>query len=97
VLRLILFLAIAIFVAWCSTSVPLGKYTLVGHVKRIWHSEETQDLKDGVKQKANSQGAKEIVHDVEHTAAPVVNRVERGVKAGYHAATGADAGPARSP
>jgi len=56
---------------WFSTTVPIGKRTLVGHVRAIWHTEQVQDLKEGVKEKAG----------------PAVERLERGVREGYKAAT----------
>jgi hypothetical protein len=75
-LRFLVYLAIAIGLVYFATQVPLGKRTLVGHVRAIWHTEQVQELKDGVKEKA----------------APAVDRLERGVRAGYHAATdGSDA------
>jgi hypothetical protein len=54
----------------------LGKRTLVGHVRAIWHTEEVRDLKDGVREKTG----------------PAVDRLERGVKAGVHAASRERAG-----
>jgi hypothetical protein len=70
-LRFLVYLVIAIGLFYVATQVPIGKRTLVGHVRAIWHTEEVQELKDGVKEKAK----------------PAVDRIERGVKAGYHAAT----------
>jgi hypothetical protein len=70
-LRFLIYAVIAIGLAYCATTVPLGKRTFVGHVRAIWHTEEAQELKDGVK----------------NTAGPTVDRIERGVKAGYKAAT----------
>ncbi|MBC7977877.1 MAG: hypothetical protein H7138_23090 [Myxococcales bacterium] len=70
-LRFLVYVAIAIGLVWFATQVPIGKRTFVGHVRAIWQTEEVQELKDGVKEKA----------------APAVERIERGVKAGYHAAT----------
>jgi hypothetical protein len=70
-LRFIVYLAIAIAIVYFATTVPLGKHTLVGHVRAIWHTEQVQDLKEGVKEKA----------------APAVDRLGKGMKAGYHAAT----------
>jgi hypothetical protein len=70
-LRFLIYLVIAIGLFYVATQVPIGRRTLVGHVRAIWHTEEVQELKDGVKEKA----------------APAVERIERGVKAGYHAAT----------
>jgi hypothetical protein len=70
-IRFLVYLAIAIGLVWFATTVPLGKHTLVGHVRAIWHTGEVQDLKEGVKDKAG----------------PAVDRLERGVRAGYKAAT----------
>lgn len=85
-IRFLVYLAIAIGLVWFATTVPLGKHTLVGHFRAIWHTEEVQDLKHGVKDKAG----------------PAVDRLERGVKAGYKAATdidgrGSQAHPAEAP
>jgi hypothetical protein len=82
-LRFLVYLAIAIGIVWFSTQVPLGKRTLVGHVRAIWHTEQVQDLKEGVKEKAG----------------PAVDKLGRGMKAGYHAATndGSAAAPAENP
>ena len=71
-IRLLVYLAIVIGLVWFATTVQLGKHTLVGHVRAIWHTGEVQDLKQGVKEKAR----------------PAVDRLERGMRAGYHAATG---------
>ena len=75
-IRFLVYLALAIGFVWFATTVPLGKHTLVGHFKAIWHTEEVRDLKQGVKDKAG----------------PAVDRLERGVKAGYKAATTPDGG-----
>jgi len=69
-MRFIIYLALAIGLVYFATTVQLGKHTLVGHVRAIWHAEEVRDLKDGVKEKAT----------------PAVERLERGARAGYHAA-----------
>ena len=73
-IRLIVFLALAAGFVWFGSSVHLGKRTLFGHVRAIWATEQVQDLKHGVEEKA----------------APAVDRVKRGVKAGIEAATGDD-------
>jgi hypothetical protein len=77
-IRFLVYLVIVIALAYAATTVPLGKRTFVGHIRAIWHTEQVQELKDGVKQKAG----------------PAVERLERGVKAGYHAAAngGSDTG-----
>lgn len=71
-LRLLGFLVIVGVIAFVGATVPLGKRTLFGHVRAIWATEEVQDLKHGVEEKA----------------APAVDRVKRGVKAGLEAAQG---------
>ena len=70
-IRFLVYLAIAIGLVWFATTVPLGKHTLVGHFRAIWHTGEVQDLKQGVRDRAG----------------PAVDRLERGVRAGYKAAT----------
>jgi hypothetical protein len=69
--RFLVYLVIVIGLVYFATSVQVGKRTLVGHVRAIWHTEQVQDLKQGVKDKAG----------------PAVERLERGVKAGYNEAT----------
>lgn len=62
---------------YCGATVNLGERTFFGHVSRIWSSDETQDLVEGVKEKSE----------------PVLDKLERGVKAGYDEMTRDDAGP----
>jgi hypothetical protein len=76
VIRLLVWLAIIAVLVYVAVTVPLGKKTFVQHVRSIWHTEQVQDLKEGVKE----------------TAGPAVHRVERGVKAGYEAMTGSQVG-----
>ena len=71
-IRLIVFLVLAAGFVWFGSSVQIGKRTLFGHVRAIWATEEVQDLKHGVEEKAG----------------PAVDRVKRGVKAGIAAASG---------
>jgi hypothetical protein len=73
-IRFLVYLAIAIGLVWFATTVQLGKHTLVGHIRAIWHTEEVRDLKEGVKEKAG----------------PAVDRLERGMRAGYRSATGSE-------
>jgi hypothetical protein len=75
-LRFLVYLVITIAIVYFATTVPLGKHTLVGHVRAIWHTEQVQDLKEGVKEKAG----------------PAVDRLGKGMKAGYHAATNEGSG-----
>ena len=71
-IRLLVWLAVIAVLIYVAFTVPLGRKTFAQHVRSIWHTEEVQDLKQGVKE----------------TAGPAVQRVERGVKAGYEAMTG---------
>jgi hypothetical protein len=73
-IRVLLYLAVAVIIVYVATTVPLGKHTLVGHIRAIWHTEQVQDLKDGIKQKTG----------------PAVEKLERGAKAGLHEVTGSD-------
>ena len=88
-IRLLVFLAIAGGLAYCGATVKLGKRTFFGHVQAIWATEEVQDLKKGVEEKAG----------------PAASRVKRGLEKGYEAATsddgdagaGSGSGSARKP
>ena len=42
-----------------------GRETVLGHVRAIWHSEQVQDLKDGVEEKAGPAASdlKKKIHD----------------------------------
>lgn len=73
-IRLIVFLALAGAFVWCGATVKLGSRTFFGHVENIWATDEVKELKDGVKDKAG----------------PTADKVKRGVKAGYEAATKED-------
>lgn len=79
-IRLLVFLALAAGFVWFGSSVQIGKRTLFGHVRAIWATEQVQDLKHGVEEKAG----------------PAVDRVKRGVKAGIEAASGDDGSAAGS-
>jgi hypothetical protein len=73
----IAFFILIVFVT-CGAKVKLGERTLFQHVSRIWQTEETQEMVNGVKEKSG----------------PVVDKVKRGVKAGLKEATrDRDAGP----
>jgi hypothetical protein len=86
VIRLLVWLALIGAFAFLGATVKLGNRTFFGHVRAIWHTEEAQDLKEGVKDKAG----------------PAANRVKRGIEAGYNAmkddaGDGAPAGSAAPP
>jgi hypothetical protein len=72
--RFLFYLVLIVAIAYFAATVPLGKRTLVGHIRAIWQTEEVRELKDGVKEKAG----------------PAVDRLERGVKAGVKEATDDD-------
>lgn len=74
-IRFLVYLAIVIALAWFATTVQLGKHTLVGHIRAIWHTEEVRDLKDGVKEKAR----------------PAVERLERSIHSAAGSERGAPA------
>lgn len=54
---------------FAGATVKLGKYTFFEHVRAIWHTEQVQDLKTGVQEKAK----------------PAVEKLKRGGEAAYHA------------
>lgn len=64
-IRLLLFLAIAGALTFCGATVKLGNRTFFGHVRAIWKTDEVQELKHGVQDKAG----------------PAVKRVKKGVEA----------------
>ena len=68
-IKLLIYLALAAGLAYCGATVKLGKRTFFGHVRAIWHTEEMEDLKEGVKD----------------TAGPAVHKIEKGVSAGVKA------------
>lgn len=70
-LRLLFYLALALGLAYCGSTVKLGKRTFFGHVKAIWSTPEAQELKEGVKEKAG----------------PAAKSVKRGIEKGVEAAT----------
>jgi hypothetical protein len=67
VIRLLLWLVIAATFVVCGSTVKLGKRTLFGHVSAIWNTDEAQDAKEGIKEKAG----------------PVMDKVERAGKKAY--------------
>jgi hypothetical protein len=74
VIRLLIWLVLAVALVVCGSTVKLGKRTFFGHVSAIWSTPEAQDMKNGIEEKAS----------------PVVHKVERGVRAGYREATNDD-------
>lgn len=73
-MRFLLTLAIVGVLVFLGATVPLGKRTFFGHVSAIWSTPEAKDMREGVSEKAG----------------PVVDKLERGVKAGVREATRED-------
>ena len=69
-IRSLITLVILVAIVYVGATVKLGERTLFGHVSRIWASDETQDLVEGVKE----------------TSGPVMEKVKRGVEAGFEEA-----------
>ena len=65
---------------YVGATVQLGKHTLFEHVRAIWHTEEVQELKTGVEDKAK----------------PAVDKLKRGGVAAYNAIKGGDREPTGS-
>lgn len=76
-IKWLIILALAAGLAFLGSTVPLGKRTFFGHIRAIWQTEEVQDMKQGIENKAS----------------PAVDRVKRGVEAGLNAARSDDAEP----
>ena len=68
-IKFLIALALVIGFVWAGSTIKLGKRTFFGHIRAIWHTEEAQDLRNGVRE----------------TAGPAVHKVERGIQAGYKA------------
>lgn len=95
-IKFVLFLLLAIFLVWCGTTVKLGDHTFAGHVKRIWQSEETKDLRKGIKEKATDGTSQDVVDEMKEGAKPVIEKAKRKVtgEAEPEPAEGQPAGPA---
>ncbi len=65
-IKLLIYLALAVGLAYCGATVKLGKRTFFGHVRAIWATEEVQDLKNGVQEKAGpaARELKNKVHEL---------------------------------
>jgi hypothetical protein len=67
--RALIWLVIIGAFIWFGATVKLGNKTFFGHVRAIWKTDEAQDLKHGVQEKAG----------------PAAKKFEKGVKAGINA------------
>lgn len=65
-IKLLFYLALAVGLAYCGATVKLGKRTFFGHVRAIWATDEVQDLKNGVQEKAGpaARDLKNKVHEM---------------------------------
>jgi len=65
-IRFLVFLLLAGALAYCGATVKLGKRTFFGHIQAIWETEQVQDLKQGVQDKAGpaARELKNKVHDL---------------------------------
>lgn len=70
-LRFLVTLVVVGALVFLGATVKLGKRTFFGHVQAIWSTDEAQDMKEGIKEKAG----------------PAAEKVKRGVEAGYREAT----------
>ena len=73
-IKLIVYVVIIGALVYAGATVKLGQKTFFEHVRAIWHTEEVQDLKKGVEDKA----------------APSIDTLRKGAKAGYNAMSGSD-------
>lgn len=80
-IRGLITLVVVGFLVVLGATVKLGKRTFFGHVSAIWNTQEAKDMRDGVGEKAG----------------PVVDKIERGVKAGVKEATKDDPAPGSGP
>ncbi len=69
-LRTLITLACLAGLVYVGATVKLGSRTFFGHVSKIWESDETQELVEGVRDKSG----------------PMVDKIKRGVKAGLEEA-----------
>lgn len=51
-LRLLFLIALAVALTVCGATVKLGNKTFFEHVQAIWKTEEVQDMRRGVEEKA---------------------------------------------
>jgi hypothetical protein len=81
VIKSLLWLVIVVVLVVAGATVKLGKRTFFGHVAAIWKTDEAQDMKKGIEEKAG----------------PAVDKVKRGVEAGVKEATKDDQKPDAKP
>jgi hypothetical protein len=47
-----------VIIVWFAVTVPIGKHTLWGHLRRIAHTREAHDLTDGAKAAAKEAASR---------------------------------------
>lgn len=80
-LRWLVILIVCAALAYFGSTVKLGNRTFFEHVRAVWSTDEAQDMRKGLEDKAG----------------PALDRVKRGVQAGIEAATGDGSSDAGSP
>jgi hypothetical protein len=94
-IKLLIAIACVCGLAFCGATVKLGKRSFFGHVQAIWKADETQELVDGVEEKASSDETQDLLDKAKKTAKPYADKVKKGAKAGWKAVTdGSDGGVA---
>ena len=79
VIRFFVTMVVVLALVIAGATVKLGKRTFFGHVSAIWKTDEAQDMKEGVQEKAG----------------PAAEKLKRGVEAGYREATKEEDAPAK--
>lgn len=91
-IRLFVTVVLLGMLTWCGATVKLGKRTFFGHISAIWNTEEAQDMKEGVEEKAGPV-VKDLKEGVKENAGPAAEKLKRGVEAGYREATKSEPPP----
>jgi hypothetical protein len=84
VIKLLIYLGLAAGLAYCGATVKLGKRTFFGHVRAIWETEQVQDLKNGVEEKAGpaARDLKNKVHELTADDPPASGSAGSGAGSG---------------
>lgn len=86
-IKLLIAIACVCGLAYCGATVKLGKRSFFGHVQAIWKSDETQELVNGVEEKAKSDETQDLLDKARNTARPYADKVKKGAEAGWKAVT----------
>ena len=77
-MRFLLLVVLAVLLAVCGATIPLGKRTFFGHVRAIWSTDEAREAREGIQE----------------TAEPALERIERAGKKAYEELRRDEAGDA---